>query len=149
MQQYQEVRSRYKFLVVHGASGTGKTIFCKWLMKDASNVLEVNCASCPEPDLRKYTPGIHEGILFDEASCSLVLKQKKLFQSPPVPVELGCSTTNCHAYSVWVHGRQLMICSNTWVGDLQGLQRAEDREWLGKNSILLDVRDEPMYQGAA
>jgi transcriptional regulator with GAF, ATPase, and Fis domain len=46
------LRSRYKLLVLVGISGTGKTVWAKWVFGDEENVLEVNCASCPEPDLR-------------------------------------------------------------------------------------------------
>ena len=46
------IRSRYKLLVLVGISGTGKTVWAKWVFGDEENVLEVNCASCPEPDLR-------------------------------------------------------------------------------------------------
>merc|ERR1712051_441429 len=96
---------------------------------DAARVLEVICASCPEPVLRDFRALYHQGILFDEASCEMVLRQKKLFQAPAVPVRLGMSTTNCHAYSVFVSGVGLMIASNTWISELQDLTREEDREW--------------------
>ena len=57
--QLQLIRSRYKFLVLVGASCTGKTVWAKWIFGDTELVLEVNCASCPEPDLREFRPLTH------------------------------------------------------------------------------------------
>ena len=54
------------------------------------------------------------------------------------------STTNCHAYSVFVSGVGLMIASNTWMSELEELQREEDREWLMANSVLVKV-DSPLF----
>ena len=106
---------------------------------DEENVLDVTCASCPEPDLREFKPLFHKGILFDEASCQMVLQQMTLFQAPPSPVRLGCSTTNCHAYDVFISGVGLMIASNTWKADLAALQQDEDRQWLVDNTFVDDV----------
>ena len=108
-------------------------------------VLEVNCASCPEPDLREFRPLYHKGILFDEATCELVLKQKKLFQAPAVDVKLGSSTTNCFAYDVFVSGIAMIIASNTWHDDLAALERPSDRRWLIANSIVVDVGSTPLW----
>ena len=114
-------------------------------MDDEANVLEVNCASCPEPDLREFRPLLHKGLLFDEASCQMVLQQKKLFQAPPTPVRLGCSTTNCNAYDVFVSGVGLMVASNTWLADLAAIKREEDREWLVANRMFVDVGTVPLW----
>ena len=61
-----------------------------------------------------------------------------------MPVRLGMSTTNCHAYSVFVSGVGLMIASNTWLAELKELKREEDREWLSTNSVLVHV-DSPLF----
>ena len=112
LEQFKQIRRRYKFLVLWGESCTGKTVWAKYLFGDAGKVLEVNCASCPEPDLREFRPLQHKGILFDEAPAEMVLRQKKLFQSPATKCRLGCSVTNCHAYDVYVSGVAMMIASN-------------------------------------
>ena len=104
--------------------------------------LELNCASCPEPDLRSYDTLQHKLIVFDEASPKMVLRQK-IFQCPDAEVQLGSSNTNCHSYSVWVHGCLFVICSNRWTKDCDKLDD-DDREWLHANSILLQVK-EPMW----
>ena len=145
LKQFERIRNRYDFLVLHGQSCTGKTIWAKWLFDDPQAVLDINCASCPEPDLRDFRPLTHKGILFDEASAEMVLRQKKLFQGPPTKVRLGCSTTNCHAYDVFVSGVAMIIASNTWVSELEQLERKEDAEWLKKNSIVVEVGSQPLW----
>ena len=137
--QLHLIQSRYKFLVMVGQSGTGKTMWCKSIFGDPDLVLECNCAQCPEPDLRLLKPMYHKGILFDEATPKMVIAQKKLFQAPPCDVTLGMSTTNCHSYKVYVSGLGLMICSNTWEELIAKMDSAADREWLQDNSIVISV----------
>ena len=142
--QFMMIRSRYKFFVANGGSCTGKTVWAKHITGNPDEVYYVNCASCPEPDLRLLKAG-HKVILLDEASPSMVLKQKLLIQGPPDFVSLGCSTTNCHAYQVFVSGIQFVICSNKWISEVEALDCVEDRDWLNENSIVLDVGSVPMY----
>ena len=87
----------------------------------------------------------HQGILFDEASCAMVLRQKKLCQAQGVRAKLGCSTTNCHAYDVFISGVAVMISSNTWMEGHPELERDADKQWLIDNSILLQVGASPMW----
>ncbi len=146
LDQFKRIRSRYKFLVLHGESCTGKTIWAKWLFGNPELVLEVNCASCPEPDLREFKPLLHKGILFDEANAEMVLRQRKLFQAPPTSVRLGCSTTNCFAYDVFVSGVAMIIASNTWVSDVKRLKKLEDSRWLHDNAIVVEVGNRPLWK---
>ena len=146
LEQFARIRSRYKFLVLHGESCTGKTIWAKWLFDNPELVLEVNCASCPEPDLREFKPLLHKGIMYDEGSAEVVLRQRKLFQAPPTPVRLGCSTTNCHAYDVFVSGVAMVIASNTWVSDVKRLKKVEDRRWLRDNAMVVEVGKTPLWK---
>ena len=143
-EQYTVIRSRYKFVVAHGSSCTGKTMWAKHITGNTDEVYYVNCASCPEPDLR-LLKAHHKVILLDEASPEMILCQKLLIQAPPDFVSLGCSTTNCHAYQVFVSGIQFVICSNKWISEVDRLEDVEDRDWLRDNSIVLDVGTEPMY----
>ena len=64
---------------------------------------------------------------------------KKLFQCPAVEISLGGSTTNCHAYDVWVHGCALMIASNKWDEQVAQLPVEKDEELLRDNAIVLRV----------
>ena len=50
--QYLTLRSRYKFLVVAGASQTGEKVWALNITGSQDEVFYVNCAQCPEPDLR-------------------------------------------------------------------------------------------------
>ena len=122
---------------------TGKTVFARHLLGEPHRALETNCAACPEPDLRRFKPFHHEVIVFDEATCKMVLQQRKLFQAPAVEVELGCSTTNCYRYRAFVSGVRMVICSNTWVQDAARLPPAL-QDWLRQNSYVLEI-SEPMF----
>ena len=136
--QFKHIKPRYKFYVADGESGIGKTQWAKYLFDgDPSKVLEINCANCPEPDLRSYTD--QAAILFDEATPEMVIAQKKLFQSPAVDVELGMSTTNCHSYSVFVSGVAMIVASNTWKEKVAAMPSARDRAWLEDNSFLVEM----------
>ena len=133
------VRSRYKFLVLCGKSGTGKTWFSKYSTGDPAECLGVNCANCPEPDLRAFDPLRHKAVLFDEASPAMVIAPKTHSQYPSVEVSLGMSTTNCHAYNIFVSGGKLVIRSNTWMEDVPRMDKEADREWLSVNSFVASV----------
>ena len=113
-------------------------------MVPAGASLELNCAAAPEPDLREYDAQRHELILCDECPPAVVLRQKKLFQAPPVEVGLAASTTSCHAYKVWVHAKLFVVASNVWHYDLSRCKH-EDAEWLVSNSVVVHVA-EPLWQ---
>ena len=94
--EQRETRWRQRFLVLEGPSGVGKSQFAMGLVPEG-RALDVNCANTPEPDMRDFRRSVHELVLFDEATCSMVLRQKKLFQAGLSSVQLGCSQTNWHA----------------------------------------------------
>ena len=56
-------------------------------------------------------------------------------------VQLGASSTNCHAYEVFVSGVGFIVCSNTWMEQVALLSPA-DQEWIGSNSIAVHVDEE-------
>ena len=142
-EEHAVARPRYRFLVLVGPSGLGKTQFAKSLVQKGRS-LELNMASAPEPNLKEYDHEQHDLILFDECSAEKVLLQKKLFQAPLSPVALGQSTTGCFAYSVWVHAKLLVVASNVWHHDVYQLRKA-DADWLAANSLVLNV-SEPLWQ---
>ena len=133
---------RYKFLVLCGGSGLGKTQFAKGLV-GAGRTLELNMASAPEPDMREYDHTAHDLVLFDECGPEQVLKQKKLFQCPPVEVGLAASATSCHAYKVWVHKKLFVVATNVWQYEMSRLN-CDDAAWLAANSVLYEVL-EPLW----
>ena len=126
---------RRKFLVLDGPTRVGKTQYAKSLAGEPCT-LEVNCANCIEPDLRDFNPAIHKAIVFDEASASLVLRHKKLFQGGVEEVTMSSSATNMYSYTVWVYGCMLIVTSNHWERDLAELSE-EDANWLRGNSIVV------------
>ena len=73
----------------------------------------------------------------------MVVRNKKLFQAPLEPVQLGQSSTNCFAYAISCHGVLLVVCSNKWRAELQELSD-EDREWLERNQVYVHVT-EPLW----
>lgn len=92
----------------------------------------------------EYRPLEHKAILFDEASCAMVLRKKKLFQAGAHWVSMAQSTTNCYSYTIWAHRKYLVICSNSWTSELARLKPAS-RAWLQKNSVHVMVT-EPLWQ---
>ena len=103
LEQLLVIRSRYKLLMLVGSACTGNTVWAKWIFGDEQNVLEVNCASCPEPDLGEFRPLEHRGILFDEASCLMVLQQNNCSKHRPrqcawvAPLRTATPTTSSSA----------------------------------------------------
>ena len=138
LRQFETPLHRYKFLVLSGPSRVGKTAFARTLCDEGKEVLEVNCASGDEPNLRAYRLRRHGMILFDEIVAAQVAAQRKLFQAQSAPVQLGCSATNCHSYEVFVWRTKLVLASNNWHASLSVLTPA-DQEWVQRNSIVLDV----------
>ena len=134
---------RYKFLVLCGGSGLGKTQFAKSLVA-SGRTLELNMASAPEPDMREYDYNLHDLVLFDECAPQQILRQKKLFQCPAVEVGLAASATSCHAYKVWVHKKLFVVATNVWQHELARLP-ADDSSWLVMNSVVVEV-DAPLWE---
>ena len=143
VRSHEVIQMRYKFLVLVGGSGLGKTQYAKSLVPSSCS-LELNMASAPEPDLREYDPQQHQLVLFDECEPKQVLRQKKLFQCPPVEVGLAASATSCHAYKVWVHQKLFVVASNVWQYEVSRMKH-EDAEWLNSNSVVVHVT-QPLWQ---
>ena len=137
MKCFEEDRLRYPFLVLTGPSQTGKTQFALSLGTE-STAMQLNMATAPEADLRKFDHRIHRVLVFDEISPAQVLKQKLMFQAPLNVVTLGSSNTNCYAYEVWLHSVKMVLCSNKWREQVAVLDAA-DQEWLASNSVVIDV----------
>ena len=141
-EDHKAIRPRYKFLVLVGPSGLGKTQYAKALVP-SGRALELNMAAAPEPDLKAFDHETHDLILFDECPAKVILKQKKLFQAPAVKVALAASVTGCYSYTVWVHQKLLVVCSNVWHYELRSLP-SEDRDWLQSNSLVYTA-EKPLW----
>lgn len=138
--QFEEgcILHRRRFLVLEGPSGCGKTEFARALANTGSEVYEMNCAHTLHPDLRGYDSQQHHVLLFDEGTADMVINNKKLFQAPAVDIQLGSSATNVHSFTVWVYGKKLVVCSNTWSRELDQMAH-EDVRWLQANSVHVRV----------
>jgi len=132
---------RYRFLVLEGPSGLGKT---QYSMSLSPCSMEVTCSNCDEPDLRDFKPMTHNLVLLDEAKTSLVLNCKKMMQAGAAWVSLGSSSTNMYSYKVWAHKVRFVVSSNTWTYELQQCAAA-DRDWLVANSVHVRVST-PLYE---
>ena len=143
VKSHSEIAMRYKFLVLCGGSGLGKTQFAKNLVP-SGKCLELNMACAPEPDMREYDCNEHDLVLFDECSPHQILRQKKLFQCPAVEVALAASVTSCHSYKVWVHQKLFVVATNVWHHEIEELS-CDSAAWLEANSVVYDVQ-EPLWE---
>ena len=77
--QYGEVLMRYKFLVLRGASRTGKSTLARSL---GGTPFVQTVQSAVAPDLRGYEPAKHSYIVFDNVNdMAFVLNHRALFQA--------------------------------------------------------------------
>ena len=105
-QQYKSIASRYSFLVLRGASRTGKSTLARSLATE----LEVSglpfvqtVQSAESPDLRNYDADFHSYIVFDNVNdAQFVLDQRALFQANNDVHTLGESKTGMYSYEVWL-----------------------------------------------
>ena len=142
--QYSRHAFRFNFLVLEGPSKMGKTQYAKGLAPSPDSILEVNCSTTAEPDLKAFKHAKHSFILFDEIQPSVVLRQRKLFQASPCMVELGSSTTNCHSYRRCFYQVRMILSTNVWSELFPSLSEG-DRSWLDENSVVIQVRS-PLWE---
>ena len=82
LEQYKTIKRRYKFLVLLGSSGCGKTMFARTLAAPQTKALELNFASVLEPDLCAFKDNsdLYDVIIFRKMKAHTNLTQKSLFQ---------------------------------------------------------------------
>ena len=140
--QYSCVLPRYKILILHGESRTGKSMFVHWYIP---GILEINCSGgllCP--DLKDYDEQL-PGIFFDEACLKMICFQKKLMQGINKPVKLGQTNTGMYSYEVYTHRKMMVVANNTFVKDYQKLDD-DDKAWIDENSIALHIKRGDFYK---
>ena len=99
-QQYETVLARYEFLVLQGASRTGKSTLARSL---GGVPFTQTVQSAVAPDLRGYDPAVHNYIMFDNINdMKFVLDYRALFQANNDIHTLGDSKTGCYSYDVWL-----------------------------------------------
>ena len=145
LEQYSHIRGRYKFLVLDGASQTGKTKFAFSLVPPNA-CYYCDCSGKGIPDLRKFDWSVHEMVVLDEMGPAGALACKKSIQASNEPCTMGTSPTLQHSYSVYVWRTKFVISTNTWhsATALKGMS-AEDKDWLLQNAVVVHV-DAPMWQ---
>ena len=87
--------------------------------------LEWNGDCCPEPDMREFDPLKHQLVRFDESTPNMALRQTQFLQCLDSESTFGASTTNCHAYAVWVRQCLVPTCSIRWTPDSEELDEED------------------------
>ena len=133
---FEEVEERYKMLVLHGPSRTGKSRFARSLFGlDRTFVVDVQHAE--HPDLRGYRRHEHLAVLLDEvASPQFIVSNKKLLQAHVDGALLGQSSTQMFTYEVFLWRTPMILTTNNW--DLSGLA-ADELEWVAANCVAVHV----------
>ena len=141
---YEEVEERYKMLVLHGPSRTGKSRLARSLFgQDRTLVVDVQHAD--HPDLRGYRRHQHLAGLLDEvASPNFIVNNKKLLQAHVDGALLGQSATQMFTYEIFLWRTPVILTTNNW--DLSGLA-ADELEWVTANCVAVRV-DTPVFAAA-
>ena len=130
--QYQEKLPRYKFLVLMGASRTGKSTLARSL---GGTPFTQTVQSALSPDLRGYDPTVHSYILFDNVNdMSFVLDHRALFQANNDVHTLGESKTGMYSYDVWIWKVPIVVTVDL-TADWD-----QHEPWIHDNSMLVFLR---------
>ena len=148
-EQFTEVRERYKFLVLTGPGGTGKTMWAlAYFARHArtpsefialrNKMLFLTCTGMDLPDVGKYKYGQMYGIVYDEGTPEMVWSNREVFQGLPEVSTIGDSHTHRFAQDVCLSGcRQIITCNDWWdrIYDMTQTQR----DWFWDNAVVVDV----------
>lgn len=104
--KYLARRPRYDFLVLRGASRTGKSTLARSLgevFHFGGPPFVQTVQSALSPDLRAYNPDVHKYIVFDNVNdAKFILDYRAMFQANNDIHTLGDSKTGMYAYDVWL-----------------------------------------------
>lgn len=95
---FAQLEMRYQFLVLEGGSCLGKT---QYSLSLGYNIYRCDCAGCEDPPMSGFAEAYHDGVLFDDASAKLLLRQTRLCQAGLSWVTLGKSATNDDSFKIW------------------------------------------------
>ena len=111
--QYSHIEARYKFLVLRGASRTGKSTLGRSLgqaLGFGGIPFVQTVQSALAPDLRAYKSENHSFIVFDNVNdMKFVLDYRALFQANNDVHTLGESKTGMYSYDVWLFQVPLVL----------------------------------------
>ena len=117
---------RYKFLVLQGASRTGKSTLARSL---GGTPFIQTVQSAVSPDLRGYDPALHSYIVFDNVNdMAFVLDYRALFQADNDVHTLGDSKTGMYSDEIWIWKVPIVVTvdlSASW---------DQDEPWIRDNS---------------
>ena len=138
---YDEIEERYRMLVLHGLSRTGKSRLARSLFgEDRTLVVDVQHAE--HPDLRGFQRNKHKAVLLDEvATPSVIVNNKKVLQAHVDGAILGQSPTQTYTYEVFLWRVPIILTTNNWRLDKL---TDEDSEWVNANCIVVHVA-EPVF----
>ena len=133
-----EKSTRFKLLLLIGTTSSGKSRKACSIFGH-KNTLVVNCQGLGSnlPSLRNFRRTEHLCIVFDEVCSQQVLANKLVFQAGVDELTLSQSVCNVAAYSVWLYGVPMILCSNHFqlVSEPSNPMAPEDEEYLAKNLI--------------
>ena len=139
---FEEVEERYKMLVLHGPSRTGKSRLARSLF-GLDRTLVVDVQHAEHPDLHGYRRHQHLAILLDEvASPKFIVGNKKLLQAHVDGALLGQSATQMFTYGVFLWRTPVILTTNNW--DLSSLA-GDELEWVSSNCVAVQV-DTPVFE---
>ena len=128
--QYTETLERFKFLVIRGASRTGKSTLARTLGGKAKTPFIQTVQSAVAPDLRAYDADFHSYIVFDNVNdMQFVMDYRALFQANNDIHTLGESKTGVYSYEVWLWRVPIVITV-----DLSARWDTED-DWIKENCV--------------
>jgi hypothetical protein len=130
---------RFKPLVYDGPTQFGKSRALDEYFGNKYTHM-VGCQNDVEPDLREFDKNKVniKALRFEECSWKTVYNHKLLFQAGMDPVDLGQSSTNCHAYRVDVYGTPMLVACNDFWKDCHTI--CAEREYLNKNILYYKVQ---------
>ena len=137
------LQPRKRFLVLHGPSCTGKTEFVRALFPPGA-VLELNCANVQDICLEGFNCLRHRAIVWDAASASFVSNNRKVFQHPQCPVDVGHSRTGSHVRRYFLGNCCSVITTDIWTEDFNKLPPC-DQMWLQANMVVCNV-EQPLWE---
>ena len=141
---YEELEERYRMLVLHGPSRTGKSRLARSLF-GVDRTLVVDVQHAEHPDLRSFQRHQHLAILLDEVQDpSFIVKNKKLLQAHVDGAILGQSATQMFTYEVFLWRVPIILTTNKW--DLSGMSAA-DLDWVRSNCVDVHIT-EPVYESS-
>lgn len=137
LKTFRDMRSRYAFCVVVGASRSRKTEWAKSLFR---NPLELSIGSLVHwPDkMRQFSRKLHDGLVLDDLrDCKwLVAQQEKLQGKYDTVLELGSSPTGKESYQKWLYRIPIVVTCNFTTENLE-LLLTDDFLGHPENRILL------------